>query len=398
MEKLFAKVIKGRLQVVVEDTLPDSQCGFRRDQGCIDMIFCARQIMEKAREHNTKVFMLFVDLRKAYDSVPCQALWLVLEKYGIPPLLVRLIQSLHDGMKIEVSVDGATTPVIEVNNGLRQGCTIAPSLFNLYFNLVIEEWRRRCQPFGTEVLYKCGGKLVGERTRRPSHVLVTELQIADDAAIVGDSRESIVRAAEQLVEVLSEWGLTMSFPKTKLLVAGASCGEEDLQPIHIGGETIEAVSSFRYLGSVLESHGEIWMDVEDRVARASRAFGALCRPVFCNGSLSRKTKRMVYHAPVLGVLLYGAETWATKKVSTQNVEAFNNRYLWHIMNISRAEQRAGYISSVQMRRNSGMDEALEDVVIARRLRWLGHVARIQEDNIPKRLLLVWLTHQRPMHG
>ena len=147
-----------------------------------------------------------MDLRKAYDSVPHQALWLVLEKYGNPPLLVRLIQSLHDVMKVKVSVDGTTTPVIEVNSGLRQGCTIAPSLFNLYLNLVIEEWRRRCQPFGAEVLYKCGGKLVGERTRRPSHVLVTELQFADDAAVVGDSRESIVRAAEQLVEVLSEWG------------------------------------------------------------------------------------------------------------------------------------------------------------------------------------------------
>ena len=162
--------------------------------------------MEKAKEHNTQVFMLFVDLRKAYDSVPCPALWLVLEKYGIPPLLVRLIQSLHDGMKVNVSVDVTTTPVIEVNNGSRQGCTIAPSLFNLYFNLVIKEWRRRCKPFGTEVLYKYGGTLVGERMKRPSHVLVTELQFADDAAVMGDSRESIVRGAEQLVEVLSQSG------------------------------------------------------------------------------------------------------------------------------------------------------------------------------------------------
>ena len=82
---------------------------------------------------------------------------------------------------------------------------------------------------------------MGERTRRPSHMLVTELQFADDATVVGDSRESIVRAAEQLVEVLSELGLTMSFPKTKLLVVSGSCGEENLQPIHIGEETIEAV-------------------------------------------------------------------------------------------------------------------------------------------------------------
>ena len=138
-------------------------------------------------------------------------------------------------------------------------------------------------------------------------------------------------------------------------------------------------ASFRYLGSVFESHGEIRIDVKDRVAHASHAFGALCKPVFCNGSLSRNIKRMVYHAAVLGVLLYGPETWATIRVSTQKVEAFNNRCLWLIMNTSRAKQRAGYIISVQMRRNFCMDEALEDVAIARRLRWLGHVARMQED-------------------
>ena len=77
----------------------------------------------------------------------------------------------------------------------------------------------------------------------------------------------------------------MSFPKTMLLMAGASCWEEDLQPLYIGVETIEAVSSFRYLRSVLESHGEIRMDVDCKVAHASCAFGALCSPVFCNGSL-----------------------------------------------------------------------------------------------------------------
>ena len=45
-----------------------------------------------------------------------------------------------------------------------------------------------------------------------------------------------------------------------------------------------------------------------------------------------------------------------------------------------------------------VDEALEDVVIARRLRWLGLVARMQEDCIPKRLLFGCLCHPRPMHG
>lgn len=63
------------------------------------MIFCARQLMVKAREHDTQVYILFVDLRKAYDSVPREALWIVLLKYGILPVLVNIIKSLHEGMK-----------------------------------------------------------------------------------------------------------------------------------------------------------------------------------------------------------------------------------------------------------------------------------------------------------
>ena len=80
------------------------------------------------------------------------------------------------------------------------------------------------------------------------------------------------------------------------------------------------------------------MDVEDRVACASHANGALCKPVFCNRSLSQKTKRTVYCAALLGVLFYGVETWASKRAYTQKVEAINNRCLQCNMNISKAEQ------------------------------------------------------------
>ena len=263
MGKLFTKVIQVRLQKVAEEVLPDSQCGFRRNRGCVDMIYYARQLMEKTKVHNTKLFMLFVDLRKAYDSVPRQALWLVLQMYGIHLTLVNLIKSLHDGMKAEVRVDGTNSPGIEVTNGLRQGCTIAPTLFNLYFNVVVEEWRRRCQPLGVEVLYKCGGKLVGERTRRPSKVAVTELQFADDVAVLGSTREEIERTANMLEEVASQWGLTVSLSRTKLLVVNGSVDCDDLQPLFIGGAAVEVVSDFRYLGAVVESKGEIMKDVEE---------------------------------------------------------------------------------------------------------------------------------------
>ena len=79
-----------------------------------------------------------------------------------------------------------------------------------------------------DLLYKCSGKLIAERTRSASSFTATELLFADDAAAVGTTRASMEKAAQVLEEVTSEWGLTVSVSKTKLLVAGVNCEDTDL--------------------------------------------------------------------------------------------------------------------------------------------------------------------------
>ena len=97
--KLVARVVQTRLQKLAENELPESQCGFRRGRGCTDMIFVVRQLAEKAIEHQTKQFFVFVDLRKAYDSVPREALWMALQKLGVPDVLIDIIKSFHTDMQ-----------------------------------------------------------------------------------------------------------------------------------------------------------------------------------------------------------------------------------------------------------------------------------------------------------
>jgi hypothetical protein len=70
----------------------DYQCGFRRNRSTTDHIFCIRQILEKKLEHNEAVYQLFIDLKKAYDSLRREALYSILVEFGIPKKLVRLIK------------------------------------------------------------------------------------------------------------------------------------------------------------------------------------------------------------------------------------------------------------------------------------------------------------------
>ena len=65
--KVLGRIVQGRLQVIAEKILPESQCEYRKGCSCADMIFVARQLVEKAREHGESWYVLFVDLRKAYD-------------------------------------------------------------------------------------------------------------------------------------------------------------------------------------------------------------------------------------------------------------------------------------------------------------------------------------------
>ena len=80
---------------MVEDSVANSQCGFKAGRGCVDMVFCVRQLVEKTIEHHSQIFILFIDLLKAYDSVPRQALWSALQKYGVPDCMVDLVCSFH---------------------------------------------------------------------------------------------------------------------------------------------------------------------------------------------------------------------------------------------------------------------------------------------------------------
>ena len=100
-------------------------------------------------------------------------------------------------------------------------------------------------------VYKCGDKLFGERTRTLLESWLTELCFAYDAAIMATTKDSIVQATVELDRVVRTCRLTISIPKTMLLVAGRNITQNDLDPILISGGTIETVSSFHFLGSVV---------------------------------------------------------------------------------------------------------------------------------------------------
>ena len=131
--------------------------------------------------------------------------------------------------------------------------------------------------------------------------------------------------------------------------------------------------------------------MERRIAQASKAFGALRKAVFLDKNLTLTTKRKVYQACVLSVLLYGSECWTPLRKHINKLNSFHHRCVRAILGISNRQQWEERIRMAEVRRRWGDEETVADMVMQRRLEWLGHVARMPDHRIPKSILFGWLS-------
>ena len=133
--------------------------------------------------------------------------------------------------------------------------------------------------------------------RGAESVSTVRVPVADDTAILASTWQGAEDAIMAYIDVADKFGLTVNLLKTKLLVMGCSLTEEDMAPTVVGGDTIERVDEFSYLGSVVTSSSRIDAEVDRRLAGANRAFGALRHAVLMTAtSPSQQSVRCTGHA------------------------------------------------------------------------------------------------------
>lgn len=162
------------------------------------MIFSVQQIQEKCREQRRPLHIAFVDLKKAFDMVSRQGLFAILQKLGCPPTLLSLVKSLHDDMTASVSFEGAMAESFPVNSGVKQGCVLAPTLFGIFFLVLLHHAFGNHEDENDVYFHTSSdGTLFNLASLRAKtkvcKVPVRELLYADDAALVSHSTSGLQR-------------------------------------------------------------------------------------------------------------------------------------------------------------------------------------------------------------
>ena len=368
--KLYGRVIIERVIECTEEQLSEEQGGFRRGRGCVDQVFALRSIVEKYLEKKREVYVAFMDLEKAYDRVDREAMWRVLQMYGVNGRLIEAIKGFYLESKCCVRVDGKESDMFDVKVGLRQGCVMSPWLFNLYMDGVVREVNARVCERGVELVN------VGEVNQRME---VEQLLFADDAALVADSKEKLVRLIREFERVCNRRKLKINVGKSKVMRCSALGGNEPLN-ISLNGELLEEVNEFKYLGSMVASGGGMDAEVRERLSAGGKVMGGLASMWKCRG-MSIEAKMCMWESIVVPTVLYGSESWVLSAEERHRVNVFDMRCLRRVLGVSVMDR----VRNVDIRRVCGNKMSLTDRADRNMLKWFGHIERMEGNRLTKKI-------------
>ena len=276
--KIHTRILLNRLSLhLADNVLPESQCGVRAQRSTIDMIFAACQVQEKCREQNLDLYMVFVDLTKAFDTISRDGVWQILRKIGCPDLFVDIIRSFHEGMVARVQDQGQMSEPFSVTNVTNQGCVMAPLLFTLVFSAMLYD-AFHDNDLGALILFRTDGTVFNLRRlnskTRTSKMLIRDLLFADDCALLAHTVDDIqaitnARSAHRL-------GLTISLNKTEVIYQPMAA-DYTAPTITIDNNALNVVDKFTYLGSTISQNALIDDEISARIGKASGSFGQLTK-------------------------------------------------------------------------------------------------------------------------
>jgi len=324
---------------------------------------------------------VFVDFTKAYDSVLRGKLWKILKSFGVPEFFICRINALHRNTSVKVRIGGLFGEEFRTKLGLRQGCVMAPVLFNIYLDHVLKQLPKRT---GVNVEIVQSEDLVvpnSYRLKTEDTVVICDTRFADDIALLSKSSAVMSSEVVDLNQTCCPFNLHISVGKTKVMHVGL-CRDNARYDIGVEGQVFEVVEKFCYLGSLVSSDGGVSSEVKRRIGMALAAFQTLKTSLWKRKEVSLLTKMKVFRAIVLSRLLYGAESWALSAKDLQRLEAFQTFCLRRILRLS----WMSYVRNSIVRERC-QQPSMEALLRQKRLRWLGHVQRMDiSDRLPKQLL------------
>ena len=147
---------------------------------------------------------------------------------------------------------------------------------------------------------------------------INHLRYADDTTLMAESEEELKSLLMKVKEESEKVGLKLNIQKTKIMASGR------ITLWQIGGETMEAVTDFTFLGSKLTADGDCSHEIKKRSLLGRKVMTNL-DSMLKSRDITLPSKVCLVKAMVFPVVMYGCESWTVKKSEHRRIDAFE---LW----------------------------------------------------------------------
>jgi exonuclease III len=358
--KLHNKIMHRRI-VILDPYLLWVHNGFRQHRGTAQQILALRRVVEEAKVHQADLIVVFVDFRKAFDSVSRTCIQQVLRAYNVPEVLINGIFALYKDTKAAVITPDGLSDMFETSSGVLQGDTLAPFLFVLLLDWVLR----------TAIPTDDDGFVLNRRTsRRHPEKRLSILGYADDLALLASTESGAQRMLDSLVRTAAMVGLQINTTKTEVMTVPGNLDVRIVCTNSSGTVTpLPRCTRFVYLGgSVPNPH-------DDFLRRRALAWSALNKlhPVLNSEALPDKLRTRLFQAVVETVLLYNGNTWTVTDTFERELDATHS-------NLLRAAYKIHWptrISNQDLYQRAGLAPPSQ-LLRTQRLRLAGHIIRSEE--------------------
>ena len=234
--KLLLKVMQLRIVSKIDREVSRLQNGFRPGLGTRESIFNLRTVIERSLETQNDVYICFIDYTKAFDRVIHSKMIDCLKEVGIDDGDLQIITKMYREQTAVVKTGTGLTEEFKIKKGVRQGCVLSASLFNLYTEKIFRE------------IDSANGVVIGGTN-------VNDNMYADDTVLMATTAADLQELTTKINEKGKPYGMEMKLKKTKIMVVSRKSPVPDAN-ILIDGTPIEQVTSM-----------DIWLQMTEKVIR-----------------------------------------------------------------------------------------------------------------------------------
>ncbi|MFN7454652.1 MAG: reverse transcriptase family protein [Pseudobdellovibrionaceae bacterium] len=321
--KTIDKIFTNRIQTWLDRNNKRTryQAGFRPNHSTAHWQYVLRELFDHASHRRIPLYLAFIDIKKAFDTVWFSGLWHKLAHLGMTGKLLRLYKDWYSNGRSAVRVDGRVSDYFPSTQGVKQGAISSPVFYTIFLDDLVKEIE------DLNLGYELGAQL-----------LISILLYADDMVLVAKSPNALQKMLDVLESFSNKWHFEINTTKTKIMTLNDEFRRHSWT---FNNQPIEEVEEFKYLGIKYSRRVSApvarWASfMSDKTSATSKSsnglygFGAIHHPDW-----SISTLAALWNVYCRSRAVYGAEIVRASARSLDALSAIQRRYARHLLKLNR---------------------------------------------------------------